>query len=767
MATEENYANSDLNAESEKVNIKQVFYDYVIRYWYLYILTLMLSLMIGYYYAWYSTPVYSARATVLLKLANPGAQKGDIISAMNEFDDDRNLQNEIEVIKSRTMVARTVKALNFDISYYYVGNVKTREVYLECPFKVINDSIKLKALNDPIEIHIISDKKFRLTFTNSKTKESFSNIYSFDEQIHNELGSYRLVKRGFFNARAYNNPRYDKRNYLVRVQNMESVVERYQSLLTVSVLTKASSILNIYIEDKVPTKAVDFIDKLIEIWMQSSIDQKNELATNSLKFIDEQILLISQDLNSVEKEFEDFRAQKGITDLNIEAQGFVNSAREYDVRLSEIDLKLSFLQYLQSYVEDDKNISGMSPASIGIDDALLLKLISQLNDLESQREIMRAGATEENPRIQEFNLAIQNTKNDLIENIRSIVAGLTASKAEARSQLNRVEGHIVTLPGTDRVIVNIKRQMEVKANLYTYLMQKRAETAIILAGTTSDNRAIDRAAASFNPIRPVKSEIYLISVFMGLILPAAFVYFKNMLNDKIMDRSDIEKQTKLPVIGMVGMSESSNEFVIQENSKSFIAEAFRSIRTNLQFFIRNQNKAKTFLVTSSISGEGKSFCSLNLAAIFALSGKKTILVGFDLRKPKSMSHLGLKGELGVTNYLIGSSTEKQIVQTSRISNLDIILTGPKPPNPSELLLTERIDELFVFLKDNYEYIILDSPPLGLISDPLILAKYSDTVIYIVRQNFTRRLHLDALNKLHSEGRIKNVGVIRKKKKKKE
>ena len=505
MSEDDNYSSSDFNNESEKINIKQIFFDYIVRFWYLYILSLILALMIGYYYLWYTTPVYSARATVLIKLSSPSTTKGDILNAMNEFDDDRNIQNEMEVLKSRTLVTRTLKALEFDISYFYVGNVKTREVYQDCPFKVIDNAIKLKAMAEPINIHIISDKKFRLSYENGKSKNKFSEIYSFDQNIDNELGNFRVVKRGFFNARAFNNPIYDKRDYFIKIQNLESLVERYQSNLTVGILTKASSMVSVYTEDIVPTKAVDFIDKLIEIWMQSSIDQKNELATNSLKFIDEQIVFVSQDLNTIEKEFEEFRSSKGITDLNIEAQGYMNSARDFDIRLSELDLKLSFLDYLEKYVEDDKNISGMSPASIGIEDVLLLKLISQLSDQEGLREVLRAGATDENPRIQELNLSIQNTKNDLIENIKSIKAGLTASKTEAASQLSRIEGHISTLPGTDRVIVNIKRQMEVKANLYTYLMQKRAETAIILAGTTSDNRIVDKAKATVNPIRPVSS----------------------------------------------------------------------------------------------------------------------------------------------------------------------------------------------------------------------------------------------------------------------
>ena len=568
MSVEENYLPNEVANENEKLNFKQIFFEYVVRYWYAYILSLVLALMCAYYYNWYSVPVYSAKASVLIKLSAPNASKGDLLNSFNQFDDDRNIQNEIEVIKSRTLITRTVKALDFDISYFYLGNVKTREVYLDCPFKLINDSIKFKVLNDPIQIHIISDKKFRLTYDNSKTKERYEYIYSFNENITNELGSFRIVKRGFFNSRAYNNPSYERRNYIVRIQNFDEAVEKYQAKLTVVILSKASSILNIYIEDQVPTKAVDFIDKLIELWMQSGIDQKNELAANSLKFIDEQIVLISQDLNSVEKEFEDFRSARGITDLSLEAEGYVQSARTYDARLSEIDLKLSFLQYLQKYVEDDKNISGMSPASIGIDDVLLLKLIGQLNDLEGQREVMSAGATEENPRMQELNLAIQNTKNDLLENVKSIKAGLTASKNEATIQLSKVEGHIAKLPGTDRVFVNIKRQMEVKANLYTYLMQKRAETAIILAGTTSDNRQIDRATASFNPIRPVKSEIYLIAFFIGLILPAAMIYLKNLLNDKIIEKSDIEKITKLPIIGMIGMSESENELINPEKGGS-------------------------------------------------------------------------------------------------------------------------------------------------------------------------------------------------------
>jgi capsular exopolysaccharide synthesis family protein len=308
-------------------------------------------------------------------------------------------------------------------------------------------------------------------------------------------------------------------------------------------------------------------------------------------------------------------------------------------------------------------------------------------------------------------------------------------------------------------LLNIQRQNQLKEGLYTYLMQKRAENAIVLASTTSDNRIVDEAHASFDPVRPVKSQTYAIAFFLGLLFPLAFAYARDLFNDRITDRMHLEQQTKIPLLGIIGYSKEANDLVVNRNPKSHIAEAFRSIRTNLQYFNPPGNKCNIVLITSSISAEGKSFCALNIASIIALSGKRTALVGFDLRKPKSPNRFDLKSDKGISSFLIGAETEKEIVQSSGIENLYFILSGPKPPNPSELIMNERMDTLFQFLKNEFDYVILDSPPIGLITDAMLLSKYANAAIYVVRQNVTRKHQLDIINKLYEDGKIKNLSII--------
>ncbi|XQP84586.1 MAG: GumC family protein [Candidatus Pollutiaquabacter aromativorans] len=648
--------------EEQGIDLRYFFFNYVLRYWYLYIISLALALIVAYYYTWYVTPIYRASATVMVKQPKSSTDAADILKQLDDFTTDRNIQNEIEVLRSRGLIMKTVKDLNFDISYYLKGFVKTSERYNDAPFRFRPDTLNYFAYSTPVHIRILNDAKFEFGYFDPREEKEITGTYRFGEKITNRIGVFSLEKMDFFNNTAFNNPKFEKRNYILRFNNPERLVDQYQSALEVAIPNKQSSILRLSLENAVPDKAVDFLGKLIEVWLQSNIEDKNELARNSLNFIDEQLAIITRDLNEVEGEYEKFRSEKGITDVQTEAQSYLESAKYYDSRISEIDLKLSFLNYLENYVRQEKDLKGLSPASIGIDDALLLKLITQLNDLENQRSLLSTSATSDNPRMIELNLAIQNTKTDLLENIKSIRAGLKASQSEATTQLSRVEGKIRLLPGSQRVIVNIERQRDVKAALYTYLMQKRAETAIILASTISDNKLIDRPSAGLTPVRPVKMQIYAIAILLGLLLPVAFTYLRDALNDKIQDRVSLERSTSIPMLGIVGLSDITTEMIVREKPKGYIAEAFRSIRTNLQYFNPDRKKCFTVLVTSSIPAEGKSFCALNLATIIAMSGKRTILVGMDLRKPKSPERMELNSNVGVSNFLIGAVELKEVIQ---------------------------------------------------------------------------------------------------------
>ncbi|HRB54486.1 MAG TPA: polysaccharide biosynthesis tyrosine autokinase [Bacteroidia bacterium] len=332
------------------------------------------------------------------------------------------------------------------------------------------------------------------------------------------------------------------------------------------------------------------------------------------------------------------------------------------------------------------------------------------------------------------------------------------TRQEINSQLNKTNSKLRELPKAEKELTNIQRQALITEQLYTYLLQKRAETAIILASTISDSKVVDNARTMISPVKPVKGITYTIAVLLGLFIPATFVYFKEILDDRIKNRKILERNSPIPVLGIVSLTSNENNVVVNLRPHSQVTEAFRSIRSNLQYFHGAQTN-NIILITSSISSEGKSFCAINLAAILASGGKKVVMIGCDLRKPQQPANFKLSSSTGLSNYLIGTASIDEIIQHSPEMGLDLILSGPKPPNPSEILLNEKMGQLITLLKSKYDYVIIDSPPIGLISDGLELTKYADVTIYLVRQNVTRKLHLDFINKIYLEGKMKNLCII--------
>jgi len=760
--TNEPYPNQqqaiDTSDSNGQINLKQIFYKFFLKHWYLYVYTLTLALITAYFYNWYATPIYYTSCTVLIKDDKKKYNNDDLLSQLNSFNSIGGIENEIGIIRSRTLISKTIEELELTKSYFLKGDIKTTEVYKDIPIKLNEDTLSPSIYSTPLNISIINSKKFKLTYF-SKGKE-YIGYYLFDRKIKTTIGKFSIDKTESFDDKTFNNLSYDKRNYSIRLNSVELLANNYQSSLKADPISKQSSMLQISIQGPVTAKNEAFLDKICELYVKKGIDTKNEYAVNTLKFIDEQLELLTQDIDMNEANVEKFRVTRGITDLGVEATSFLESVKNFDIQISELQVQLSFLDYLEKYVSDGKVMAGsISPGSILVDDPLLKNLVLRLNELENKRKSALNLSKADNPLMVSMNIEIQNTRAALLENIKSLRSGLKVSLNEAMSQKGAVQGKLRLLPSAQRELQTMMRGSNIKETLYSYLLQKKAETAILLASTTADNRVIDTAKTFLKPLEPVKSLSYSIAVILGLIFPALIIYIKDLLNDKIIERFDVEKITNIPILGMIGLSASKNNLVVSEKPNSHISEAFRSIRTNLQYFNPNSTK-NSIMLTSSISSEGKSFCSVNLAVMLAMSGRKTVLVSCDLRKPKFTIGFDFTSEVGLSNYLIGVATIDEIIQnTGSIPNLNVILSGPKPPNSSELIISPKMDELFAILRERYDNIILDTPPIGLITDAMVLSKYTDINIYVVRQGVTRKQHLNFINKLYTEGKIKNTCII--------
>lgn len=742
----------------QQINLKFLFNKFVLRHWYLYVYTLALALITAYFYNWYATPMYFSSCTVLVTDEKQKYRNDDLLSQLNAFESSGGIENEIALIRSRVTILSALRELNFDKSYYLIGDIKTSELYKESPIELISDTLYPSAYHTSLKIEVVDDRYYRLSYRHPSGAQV--GLYRFGKRVNTKIGSFTLVKTEKFSDASFRSRIYDKRNFIVRLQPVENLTDNYQSALKVDRVSKQATMLQISIQGPVPEKSQDFLNKLCEVYIRNGINVKNEYAVNTLRFIDEQVQLLIADIDQNEATVEQFRVQKGVTDLTVEATSYLESVKNFDQQISEIQVQLSFLDYLENYVSGSGSLTGnISPGSILINDPLLQNLVLKLNELENRRKSQGTLVKADNPLQVALRIEIQNTKAALSENIKSIRNGLRASLSEAMKQKNAVQGKLRLLPGAQRELQTLMRGSNIKETLYSYLLQKRAETAILLASTTADERVVDRARTFYKPLKPVKSLSYSIALILGLVIPAMIIYARDLFNDKIGDRFELERLTNIPLLGMIGVSASKSSLVVTEKPNSHISEAFRSIRTNLQYFNPNK-KQNIIMITSSISSEGKSFCSVNLSVMLAMSGRRTILVGCDLRKPKITVGFDFTSEIGLSNYLIGIATEKEIIQNSgAIPNLDVILSGPKPPNPSELIISPRMDQLFEYLKDKYDNIILDTPPVGLITDALVLSKYTDINIYVVRQSVTRRHHLNFVNKLYNDGKIKNLCII--------
>jgi len=746
-------ANEPINQK----DIKQLFNKFFVSRWYLYVYTLSLSIITAYFYNWYSTPIYSTSCTVLIK-EEKHYNSNDLFSQLNAFSSEGGVDNEIGIIRSRQLIYKALSDLDFGICYYVLGDVKTSEVYKENPIKINIDTLFESGFRNKLNIEIINDKKFKITYDYLNHK--YIGYYLFSNKIKTLLGDFSIEKTTFFKTAAFNNSSFKNRNFIIIINQLENITDSYQSALKADKVSSNATLLQLSIQGNVPSKNEAFLNRLCELYIQKGIAIKNEYAVNTIKFIDEQLGLLTSDINVNEKGVEEFRVRRGITDLSLEANSYLEAVKDFDYSISKLQVQLSFLDYLERYVTGGKELSGnISPGSLMVDDPLLKSLILKLNELENKRKLALSVVKADNPILIGMNIEIQNTKAALVENLKSLRNGLTASLNEALLQKGNVQGKLRLLPGAQRELQTMLRGSNIKETLYSYLLQKRAETAILLASTTADNRVVDVARTFPNPLKPIKSLTFSIAILLGLLIPAIIIYTKDILNDKINDRFDLDRVTSIPILGMIGLSTIKSNLVVSEKPNSHISEAFRSIRTNMQYF--NANKLQnTIMVTSSISSEGKSFCSINLAVMLAMSGKKTILVSCDLRKPKNTLGFNYESEIGLSNYLIGIATKDDIIQNSgSIPNLDIILSGPKPPNPSELIISKKMEDLFTLLKAKYSYIVLDTPPIGLITDAMVLSKYTDMNIYVVRQGITRKTQLNFINKLYLEGKISNVSII--------
>jgi len=731
--------------EEEDFNL----YDYVSRYfkyWYLFPFFLVLSLTAAFYYLHITSPTYVTKTTILIKDQQKGLGKnsGDVLDELSQIGGNKLVENETEVIRSQPLMEQVIKNLKLDLSYSAKDGLKTINLYKKSPVVVKPEIITEEGLLDPLVIHVKSNNRF--TF-NSESKE-----FEFGQKVQNKWGVFSVVK-------GVESP---YKEVDIRFYDQARLVENMLSKLTILQPNTKSTVLELSYEDVSKERGKDVLNSLLDAYVQTSLMDKNTEASNTLKFIETRLGLITGELGDVEKDVETYKTSKGLTDISAESQIFLQNIKENDAKLNEVNTQIKILESVDNYIESSAsgNVTA-APATYMINDPVLVSLLNKFNELDLQRERYARTTQANNPLLETFNTQLAQTRQAIKDNVQNLRRGMVVTKENLEGINTRFSTGLRSIPQKEREFVGIKRQQTIKENLYLYLLQKREETALGYASTVTDSRLINPPVTSVIPLKPKRATIWLGAGAAGIIIPILLINLIFMLNNTVQSREEIEKQTNLTVIGEIGQMKVEGgvtESIIKVTSRSAVAEQFRALRTNLKYL--GDGSCRTLMFTSSVGGEGKSFISINLAASLAYYGKKVILVGMDLRKPSLHDRLQVSNKAGVSNYMIGQADVNDLIQSTGVHpKFDVLVSGPLPPNPSELLGNGRLAQLLTELRLQYDYILIDSPPYGLVTDAALIGEYVDATLYVVRHNYTVLGHLRRIADLRKGKRFANLTII--------
>ncbi len=738
--------NTFTEEQDDDFDIVGILFKYL-RHWYWFVLTVALGYAGAYLYLKRFTPIYQVNATLLIKDDKFKNKRDDVMEDLSAVGN-KQIDNEIEVLRSRALAEKVIDALNLTVTYWQEGKSRDSELYNDSPIKINIKQLNGTAYGTPL--YVKSDKPDQ---------------YQLLDKEQNSLGFFaysQLIKSSFGQFRVFRNNKVTSFAFPVKVifQSREGLVNSLTGGLQIAPKPK-TSFLGLGLETAVPDKGKAILAKLLEEYAYSSLADKNSEASNTLRFIEERLKLVTSELGDVEQNVEQYRRAKGINDLSGEANLFLSKVEENDTKLNELDIQEKVINGVESYINSTQ-IGNIAPATLMVNDPVLSNYISQYSQLEAERNKLSQTVQAGNPYLETVISQMRNVKQAIRENLGNQKANLQVSRNSFLALNNRLAGSISTIPRKEREFVGIKRQAGIKENLYLLLLQKREETALSYASTVTDSRIVDMPYSTGGPIKPDRNNIFMIALLIGLAIPFAVISLKELLTNTVQSKKDIEKKTNLKVFAEISKKPKGQEGeVIDVSSRSFMSEQIRMIRSNMQYLFANSKEgvAKTMMFTSSVGGEGKSFVTLNIAVSLALLNKKVIILGFDLRKPKINEYLGVDNKKGLSNFLIGKAKSAEIIQATNINNVFIIPSGAIPPNPSELISNGKLRDLLDEIQYLYDYILIDTPPIGLVTDAILLEPYADVCFYIVRHEKTPKIYLNTINELNKKKTFKSLNLI--------
>jgi tyrosine-protein kinase Etk/Wzc len=703
----------------------------------------------AYFYLRYTQPIYQVTSTLLIKDQKKSASN-DILNKLDQGAGSKDVDNEIEILKSRTLMTKVVERLNLNVQYRTEGRVIEVNAYEHRPVNLIPVDFNKEFYNRELQLSFPNQQTYLLkdVLTGKKARGQINKLHK------TIFGVYKIEK--------VEGVSIDTKDLLkINISNISDVVGAYLGGLTVEPKSIRSNVLTLGYQTPVIKLGEDILNTLVQVYNEAALLDKNKTTQRTMEFIDERLAPLSGELTDVEKNVESFKSSQGLTDITSQAELYLGSVKANDARLSDVNIKLAVVEEIEKFISS-KSIGEKLPSTMGIEDPVLMAQIEGLSQLYLKRNQMLATMQPANPLLDPVNKQIDDSRLSIKTSISNIKEVLLNTKRLIESDNANYQGSIKKIPGQERQFVSIKRQQAIKEALYLYLLQRKEETALSYASSVADSRLIDPALGNQGPIKPKRQIVYLVALLIGLALPAAYITGKDLLNNKVSSKGDISRLTHASLLGELVYDEGTEPIVVNADSRKAIAEQFRSIRTNLQFSQGKQVEGvgRVTLFTSSMSGEGKSFVASNLGAALAISGRKTIILELDLRKPKIIKYLKLSAKVGLSNYLIGKASYEDVLLNSGVHpNLFVMGSGPIPPNPSELLIQKEMGELIAYLRTKFDEIIIDAPPVGLVTDAQILAEFADTTIYIVRHGVTLKSQLAQFDMIYRQHKFPRINLI--------
>jgi tyrosine-protein kinase Etk/Wzc len=714
-----------------------------IPYWPLFLVLVAMGIGTAWLYLRFATPLYETTATLLIKDEKKGTVESKTIESLDQLSSKKIIENETEVIQSASLIGEVVKELHLYAPVYQKKQFKKISAFSTSPVQV-----RIESLDN---IELVEDINFKFNQSDSSIALN-GKSFPLNTWIATTYGKVQFVPKQTTKSAPDD-------NYYFSLIPVKSVISSIKQRLKVSTSNKMTSILNLSFTDEDPLRGESILNELLFEYNKANVQDKNILANNTLKFIEERLKNVEQDLNSIEGKIQRYKSQSNAVDIGTQGRLFLENVSNNDQKLGDINMKLAVLGQVERYVNSNNNAIGVVPSTLGVSDPALSQLVDKLYSSELEYENLRKTTGENSPTLIGLVDRIEKIKPSIINNIQSQRNSLLTSKENLAATNGMYTSVLKAIPEKERELIDINREQGIKNGIYSFLLQKKEETALSYASTVSDSRIIDKAQSSDKPVSPKKKVVYLLSVIIALLVSMGFVFGRESFSRKIMFRHEIELLSDQPIIGEIGVEASKNPVVISDGRKTFVAEQFRKLRMSLNYVGIN-SKHKKILVTSSVSGEGKSFVATNLALTLALTNKKVVLLDFDLNNPSISDKLKIAEQKGITEYLMGEAEIDEIIHSTDInSNLSLIPTGKLPSNPTELIMNGRAEELIRHLDGLFDYIIIDTAPVMPVTDAYVLSQYCDATLYVVRHNFTPKVfveRLDANNRINS---LNNLAIV--------